>query len=52
MIDFSGIGYEVAERMNLLPALMPDGYEIEEVRLVDRKGRKVGGIISSKRAKR
>jgi 2-polyprenyl-6-methoxyphenol hydroxylase-like FAD-dependent oxidoreductase len=44
MIDFWGVGYDVAERMDLLPALREDGYRLEEVRLVNSSGRRVGGF--------
>jgi 2-polyprenyl-6-methoxyphenol hydroxylase-like FAD-dependent oxidoreductase len=44
MIDFWGVGYDVAERMELLPTLRDDGYALEEVRLVDASGRRVGGF--------
>jgi 2-polyprenyl-6-methoxyphenol hydroxylase-like FAD-dependent oxidoreductase len=44
MIDFWGIGYEVAERMGLLATLREAGYRIDEVRLVDARNRRVAGI--------
>jgi 2-polyprenyl-6-methoxyphenol hydroxylase-like FAD-dependent oxidoreductase len=44
MIDFWGLGYDVAERMNLLPVLLSDGYRIDELQLVDTHGAKVGGF--------
>src|SRR5919201_1274833 len=44
MIDFWGVGYDVAERMGLLPVLCEDGYRLEEVRLVDAAGRRVAGF--------
>jgi len=44
LIDFWGAGYTVAERMGLAPALQNVGYAVEELRLVDRNGRKVGGF--------
>jgi 2-polyprenyl-6-methoxyphenol hydroxylase-like FAD-dependent oxidoreductase len=44
MIDFWGVGYDVAERMGLLPALRVDGYPLEEIRLVNSAGRTVGGF--------
>jgi 2-polyprenyl-6-methoxyphenol hydroxylase-like FAD-dependent oxidoreductase len=47
MIDFWGVGYDVAERMGLLPALRGDGYRLEEVRLVDETGRRVAGFDAS-----
>jgi 2-polyprenyl-6-methoxyphenol hydroxylase-like FAD-dependent oxidoreductase len=44
VIDFWGPGYEVAEKMGLRPQLESTGYEVREVRLVDRHGTKVGGF--------
>lgn len=44
IIDFWGSGYDVAERMGLLPRLLRQGYDIQEVRLVDTHGRRVGGF--------
>lgn len=39
MIDFWGVGYEVAERMDLLPAIHEVGYRIDQVRIVNARGR-------------
>ncbi len=44
VIDFWGLGYDVAEKMNLLKQLRCWGYKADEVRLVNRHGRKVGGF--------
>ena len=44
VIDFWGLGFEVADKMGLVPALRRDGYQINEVRLVDARGRKAGGF--------
>ena len=44
MIDFWGVGYEVAERMGVLPAILRAGYPISEVRFVDDAGRRAGGF--------
>lgn len=44
VIDFWGHGYTIAERMGVLPAIREAGYAVEEVRLVDRHGRKAGGF--------
>lgn len=46
VIDFWGEGYTIAERMGLTDALNSAGYNVEEVRLVDRHGRKVGGFAT------
>jgi 2-polyprenyl-6-methoxyphenol hydroxylase-like FAD-dependent oxidoreductase len=47
IIDFWGRGYDVADRMGLLPALEGDAYRIEELRLVDARGRQRGGFSVS-----
>jgi 2-polyprenyl-6-methoxyphenol hydroxylase-like FAD-dependent oxidoreductase len=47
MIDFWGIGYDVAERMGLLPRLYEDGYLLGEVRFVGDDGRRIGGFDAS-----
>ena len=44
IIDFWGRGYDVAERMGLLPGLRTEGYAVHELRIVDAKGRRVGGF--------
>ena len=44
VVDFSGLGYDIAERMSLLPELERRGYHVEEVRFVDAAGRRVGGF--------
>jgi len=44
VIDFWGLGYDIAERMGLLSDLKSEGYDVEEVRFVDTKGRRVGGF--------
>jgi 2-polyprenyl-6-methoxyphenol hydroxylase-like FAD-dependent oxidoreductase len=44
IVDFWGVGYTVAERMGILPAVREAGYTVSEVRLVDANGRKAGGF--------
>jgi 2-polyprenyl-6-methoxyphenol hydroxylase-like FAD-dependent oxidoreductase len=44
VIDFWGVGYDVAEKMGLVPELRKLGYQVTEVRLVDRDGRTSGGF--------
>jgi len=39
LIDLWGLGYEIAERMGILPTLRARGYEMEWMRLVDTAGR-------------
>lgn len=44
MIDFWGLGWEVAERMGLTPRLVRDGYRMKELRLVNDAGRPVARL--------
>lgn len=44
IIDFWGLGYDIAERMGLIGDIRALGYQVREVRLVDRTGRKRGGF--------
>jgi 2-polyprenyl-6-methoxyphenol hydroxylase-like FAD-dependent oxidoreductase len=44
VIDFWGVGYDIAEKMGLLPRIRGLGYQVEEVRFVDRHGRTCGGF--------
>lgn len=44
MIDFWGKGYELIDRMGLLPQVERAGYRIREVRFVDSDGGKAGGF--------
>jgi 2-polyprenyl-6-methoxyphenol hydroxylase-like FAD-dependent oxidoreductase len=44
IVDFWGLGYDIAEKMGLMPRLRELGYQVEEVRLVDQRGRKSGGF--------
>lgn len=39
MIDFWGLGYEIAERMGILPTLRRHSYEMRRMRMVDARGR-------------
>lgn len=43
ILDLWGIGYDVAEKMGVLPRLQEQQYHVEELRLVDRHGRVCGG---------
>ena len=38
VIDFWGVGYDVAEKMGLLPALYQKGYLVNSLRMVNRRG--------------
>lgn len=44
VIDFWGAGFEIADRMGLLPEINRKGYMIQEVRVVDRNGKRVTGF--------
>jgi 2-polyprenyl-6-methoxyphenol hydroxylase-like FAD-dependent oxidoreductase len=44
IMDFWGVGYTVAERMGVLPAVRAAGYQVAEIRFVDDGGRKVSGF--------
>jgi len=44
VLDFWGVGYDIAEKMGLLPRIRELGYQVREVRFVDRRGRKRGGF--------
>lgn len=44
IIDFWGVGVDIAERMGLVPELERKGYRVREVRLVGREGERVGGF--------
>ena len=44
VIDFWGLGYDIAERMGLVPGLRAEGYDVRELRIVDAKGRRAGGF--------
>jgi 2-polyprenyl-6-methoxyphenol hydroxylase-like FAD-dependent oxidoreductase len=47
IVDFWGLGFDIAEKMGLAAALRETGYDIEEVRLVDARGRRNGGFNAS-----
>ena len=44
VIDFWGAGFEIADRMGLLPEIQRQGYVVKEVRVVNRNGEKVSGF--------
>ena len=44
LIDFWGAGFDVAERMGIVPELRTRGYLFTEARAIDRNGRKVGSF--------
>jgi len=46
IIDFWGAGYEIAERMGLLPRLRQVGYRVQEVRVVNAEGHRISGFCT------
>jgi len=44
IIDFWGLGYDIAEKMGLIPRIRELGYQVREVRFLDRHGRRSGGF--------
>ena len=46
VIDFWGLGYSVAERMDILDALRAAGYRVGEVRFVDGRGERTSGFTT------
>lgn len=43
ILDFWGIGYDVAEKMGIIPRLQEQQYTAETLHYVDRSGRRCGG---------
>jgi 2-polyprenyl-6-methoxyphenol hydroxylase-like FAD-dependent oxidoreductase len=44
VIDFWGLGYDIAEEMGLLPDIASVGYHVQELRIVDDDGRWLSGF--------
>ena len=44
VIDFWGLGYDIAEKMGLLPDIARIGYHMQELRIVDDGGRRLSGF--------
>jgi 2-polyprenyl-6-methoxyphenol hydroxylase-like FAD-dependent oxidoreductase len=44
VVDFWGVGYDIAEKMGLIPRIRDLGYQGREVRFVNGRGRKAGGF--------
>ena len=44
VIDFWGLGYDIAEKMGLLPDIAKLGYHMQELRIVDDHGRRLSGF--------
>jgi 2-polyprenyl-6-methoxyphenol hydroxylase-like FAD-dependent oxidoreductase len=46
MIDFWGVGFEIAERMDLIEEVRAAGYDLKEMRYLDARGRHAGSILA------
>lgn len=44
IIDFWGVGYDIAERMHLIPRIKELGYQVKDVRIVGKHGNRSGGF--------
>jgi 2-polyprenyl-6-methoxyphenol hydroxylase-like FAD-dependent oxidoreductase len=44
VIDFWGAGYDVADRMGLLPEICRKGYAVQEIRVVGASGKRLAGF--------
>ena len=44
VIDFWGLGYDIAERIGLIGQINSDGYHVKELRIVDDAGRRRAGF--------
>lgn len=44
VIDFWGAGFDIAEKMGLLPDIAHAGYKLRELRVVNRNGKRVAGF--------
>lgn len=44
VIDFWGLGYDIAEKMGLLPQILRAGYHVQELRIIDERGNRIAGF--------
>lgn len=44
VIDFWGAGFELADRMGLLPEIARHGYKVRELRVVNESGKRISGF--------
>lgn len=44
IIDFWGAGFDIAEKMGILPEVLSKGYKVRELKVVDRNGDRVAGF--------
>jgi 2-polyprenyl-6-methoxyphenol hydroxylase-like FAD-dependent oxidoreductase len=47
IIDFWGAGYDLAERMGILPQVLQAGYSVRDIRFEDASGRRAGGFATN-----
>jgi 2-polyprenyl-6-methoxyphenol hydroxylase-like FAD-dependent oxidoreductase len=47
VIDFWGAGFEIADRMGLLPEIERQGYVVQNVVVVNRQGKRIAGFPAS-----
>jgi len=46
VIDFWGIGFDIAEKMGVLPMILKKGYQVKEVRYIGPAGERSGGFTT------
>ena len=51
VIDFGLVGYDIAEKMGLIPRLRELGYQVLETRFVDRQGRTSASLLTDSLAR-
>lgn len=44
IVDFWGLGFDIADRMGLLPEIRRKGYMVRDVRIVDPTGKRIAGF--------
>ncbi len=44
LIDFWGAGFDIAERMGIVPGIRSKGYRLKEVKVVDASGKRIAGF--------
>jgi 2-polyprenyl-6-methoxyphenol hydroxylase-like FAD-dependent oxidoreductase len=44
LIDFWGAGFDIAERMGILPEIRREGYRLKELKVVNSQGKRVAGF--------
>jgi len=45
LIDFWGAGFDIAERMGILPEIRRKGYRLRELKVVNAQGKRVAGFL-------